>query len=104
MRKVLDFPQPNSKWRGCDDAWLAQAAIDREREAPQEFRVRQGPHGMKILDFFSPVPMWARRRWDALGEPVPASKSLFSYRFKEEEVREEITFITERLWLRESNA
>jgi hypothetical protein len=63
-RKFVDLPLPGSFARGCDEAWRLQAAIDAERGSPQRFGIRQGPFSSKkkVLDFFSPVPMWARRR------------------------------------------
>ena len=54
-----------------------------------------------MLEFFSPVPMWARRRWDAVGEPVSASGCLLAYRLAEAELAEEMRFTREALWLDE---
>jgi hypothetical protein len=45
--------------------------------------------------------MWARRRWDAVGEPVLASRCLFAYRFAEDELTEELQFANDMLWLNE---
>jgi len=100
-RKFLDLPLPKSRVRGCDEAWRIQAAIDARRAEPQRFRVRRGPEGWVVLDLFSPVPMWARRRWDAVGEPVPSTGCLFSYRFRPTEIEEEIRFARDILWLAE---
>jgi hypothetical protein len=101
--RFLDLPLRGSRARGCDEAWRLQAAIDATRGAPQRFRIRKGPTGSKkiILDFLSPVPMWARRRWDVIGEPVASAGCLFSYALAESEVAEELHFIRERLWLAE---
>jgi hypothetical protein len=101
-RKFLDLPLPRSPMRGCDEAWRIQAAIDAQRNEPQQFRVRRGSAGWVVLDLFSPVPMWAQRRWDAVGEPLPkGSGSLFSYRFRQTEIEEEIQFARDILWLAE---
>lgn len=102
-RRFLDLPLRGSRARGCDEAWRLQAAIDAQRGASQHFRVRQGPMGSKtkVIDFFSPVPMWARRRWDAVGEPVVNSGCLFSYCFLESEIDEELRFVRTKLWLAE---
>ena len=98
--KIRDFPVVGSKWRGCDEAWLLQAAIDAERGEPQQFRVRVSLDPSKrVVQFFSPVPMWARKRWDVLGELAPSSGCLFSYVFPANEFDEEVSFMTERLWL-----
>ncbi len=101
-KKFIDFPLPGSRWRGCDEAWQLQAAIDAERGNPQRFRLRSGSQGTAI-DFFSPVPAWAQRRWDAVGDPMLPSGCLLSYRFSEQEVAEEVDFIRDRLWMAEAN-
>ena len=54
-----------------------------------------------LLELFSPVPSWAQRRWDALGEPVPGAKCLFAYRIPNSEIDEELDFAREALWLAE---
>jgi hypothetical protein len=53
-----------------------------------------------VIDFFAPVPMWARRRWDAVGTPVTGgSGMLFAYALREDDLAEEVAFIRDRLWL-----
>lgn len=99
--RLVDFPLRGSSWRGCDEAWRLQAAIDYERGAHQLFRVRPGPKGSQLIDLFSPIPMWARRRWDAVGELSPTSGCLFSYKFSEKEIGEELNFAKDYLWLSE---
>lgn len=99
--RLIDLPVAGSRWRGCDEAWHLQMAIDAQRGEPQRFRIRPGPNGTQVMEFFSPVPMWARRRWDALGEPVSASGCLFAYRLAEAELGEELRFAREALWLDE---
>lgn len=98
--RMIDLPQRGSRWRGCDEAWHLQMAIDAVRGAPQGFRVTPSGDAV-ILEFFSPVPAWARRRWDALGEPIPRAGSLFAYRIPKAEVDEERRFMREALWLEE---
>lgn len=98
--RVIDLPVAASRWRGCDEAWRLQMALDARRREPQRFRIRrQGSSA--VLEFFSPVPMWARRRWDAIGEPVSSSGCLFAYRVSEAELKEEIHFMRDVLWLDE---
>ena len=99
--RLIDFPAGEIRWRGCDEAWHLQMAIDALRGEPQRFRIRPGPEGTRVLEFFSPVPMWARRRWDAVGEPVSASGCLFAYQLAEAELAEEMRFAHEALWLDE---
>ena len=78
-----------------------QAAIDAARGKPQRFKVRSASNETsRVVDFFSPVPLWAQRRWDAIGEPVPSSGCLFSYKFSTGELPQELEFIQEQLWLR----
>lgn len=100
--RFLDLPIQKSRVRGCDEAWHLQAAIDAVRGEPQCYHVRRDSENSVLLDFFSPVPMWARRRWDALGEPISSRGSLFSYRFKASEIEEELKFARENLWLAET--
>lgn len=97
--RMTDFPVVNSRWRGCDEAWRLQMALDAQRGEPQRFRVRTSQVNTRVIEFFSPVPMWARRRWDAIGEPVSSSGCLFAYRIADAEVEEELYFIRTALWL-----
>jgi hypothetical protein len=98
--KLVDLPLLNSRLRGCDEAWRLQFAIDAVRNQPQRFKVRtSNDQGSRIVDFYSPVPAWAQKRWDAIGEPVSSSGCLFSYKFPISELQEEINFMQERLWL-----
>jgi len=97
--RLIDLPIAGSRWRGCDEAWRLQTAIDARRREPQRFKVRPGTGGTVLLEFFSPVPMWARRRWDAVGDPVPSSGCLFAYRFTKVEYQEELRFAHEAMWL-----
>jgi len=98
--KLLDFPVDTSGLRGCDEAWRLQLAIDAERGDPQLFRVRHESHE-SIVEFYSPVPLWASRHWDFIGEPITATGALFAYKFPANESVEEIEFIQRKLWLKE---
>ena len=97
--KIVDLPLSDSEVGGCDEAWWLQMAVDAYRGKPQEFEECQGPVGTKTLKFFSPVPKWARRRWDAIGEPVPYPGCLFAYKFFESDVAEESAYCRTVLWL-----
>lgn len=96
---LLDFPATNSHWRGCDEAWHLQMAIDARRGAPQVFSVRSEQSGSRDLLIYSPIPMWAQRRWDAIGERVEAKGSLLAFRFPENEIDEECRIAISSLWL-----
>lgn len=102
--RLIDFPVQGSRWRGCDEAWRLQLGIDSQRGDPQRFKLRSGPKRSVVLELFSPLPMWAIRRWDTVGEPVMSTGCLFAYRFSEAEIEEEVRFATEELWLGELHA
>ncbi|MBX3207424.1 MAG: hypothetical protein KF764_20415 [Labilithrix sp.] len=108
--RMIDLPQRGSRWRGCDEAWHLQMAIDAQRGTAQHFRVSPtSDPDVVLLEFFSPIPGWARRRWDAIGEPTPSSGddrlsgkgNLFAYRIAKVEIDEERQFAREALWLEE---
>jgi hypothetical protein len=99
--RMIDLPAKGSRWRGCDEAWRLQMALDSLSGNSQQYIVASGLGDRRLLKVFSPVPMWARRRWDAVGEPLPSSDCLFSYRFPEAELAEELRFAREALWLSE---
>ena len=98
--RLIDLPIPGSRWRGCDEAWHLQLAIDAQKGEPQRFGFARAPQA-RTCRVFSPVPMWARRRWDAVGEPVLGSGCLFAHRLAETELAEELRFAHEALWLQE---
>lgn len=97
--RLIDFPVAGSRWRGCDEAWQLQMAIDALRDEPQRFSVQSGHGASAILEFFSPIPLWGRRRLDAVGEPLPGRKCLFAYRLPRSELEEEARFLSDALWL-----
>lgn len=96
--RLVDMPIRASRLRGCDEAWHLQMAIDAHRGVPQEFRVRSGPAQSRILEFFSPLPMWAQRALDAAGEPTSSGGSLFAYRVGQGLDRQ-IELLESALWL-----
>lgn len=98
VTKLLDLPLTEHRWRPCDEAWHLQQAKDAVRGGPQVFRLRQGSTEC-TLDFFSPVPMWARRRWDHIGTPVPNINCLFSYTFPSTQCDAEVMFAQETMWM-----
>lgn len=101
--RMVDLPLSRSQWRGCDDAWRLQAAIDAERGHPQICRLRPGIKGITAIDVFSPLPMWAIRRLTAVGRPATAMKCLQSIAFRHEEVTEEVQFLKDHLWMQSSD-
>ncbi len=99
--KLVDLPALEKRWRGRDEAWRLQMAIDSQHEKPQQFRVRTGPGDTHVIEFFSPVPAWAKRRWETIGVPVEGPGYLFAYEFSKNEFNEEVRFVRKKLWLEE---
>jgi hypothetical protein len=97
LTKFLDFPG-SAKSRGCDQAWYLQMAIDRARNNLHVYRVVRIPDGT-ILQFFSPIPLWARRRFETFGKPAAQTKCLFSYFVPQEFAQAEQEFLRKRLWM-----
>ena len=77
--RLVDLPLGDSRWDGWDEAWHLQMAIDARRGKAQQFRVVSGLEGTSDMHFFSPVPIWAQRRWDAIGEQVSVPVVVFSH-------------------------
>jgi len=101
--KVIDLPR-RPEHRGCDEAWRLQAAIDADRGQPQLYRVTDTHGGThRNLEFFSPLPQWARRRFDVIGEPLSQKGCLFAYRLPTREFDQEVSFLQKELWMSESN-
>lgn len=99
--QFLDLPlndKASALWRGCDAAWHIQMAIDALNGTPQRYRIRQAETG-PILDFFSPLPLWARRRLAIFGRTEQPSHCVFSYSLPERELAAEENFLKRRLWL-----
>ena len=99
--RLLDFPLPESHWRGCDEAWRLQMAIDAKRGSPQQFRLIPDDVRTTVVQLFSPIPAWAQRRWDAIGDPAENEGCLFAYRLENSELDEELRFARNTLWLAE---
>ncbi len=107
VTRLVDLPLDtrSTPVRPCDAAWHIQMAIDAVGGHPQLFQLRPKPlAGSVIVDFFAPIPLWARRRWDVLGEEVPRYRSLFAYRFLEAEFADVRHTLESELWMRERTA
>jgi hypothetical protein len=99
VTQFLDFPIKGTRWRGCDVAWHLQMAIDKIRGTPQKYRKRPAANGVN-LDFYSPIPLWARRRLCVLGGAVTPEHCLLSYWVPEREIAAEENYVQEHLWLK----
>ena len=99
--KLIDLPALHRLDRGCDEAWRLQAAIDACSGTPQVVRVVPSRIDDEVvLQFNSPIPSWAQRRLDALGQPLGHQRgSLFSYRIPGSLVDQELEFLKEMMWL-----
>ena len=96
--RFLDLPLKKSRWRGCDEAWHLQMAIDHSRQSPQIYRRDHDGDGVR-LNFYTPLPEWSQRRLMILGTSVPRQRSLMSYWLPAEAAESEERFLQERLWL-----
>jgi hypothetical protein len=98
---LVDLPTPNYQYRPCDEAWHLQQAIDFTSGNPQRYRLRPiADRKLIAFDFFSPVPHWAHRRWNVLGEQLEQRGALFSYLFNQDYLTQEVDFAESRMWLR----
>lgn len=99
--RLVDLPLADSPWRGCDEAWRLQMAIDAHRGSAQLYRIIPETVNSYVMQFYSPIPMWARRRLDSVGRTVSSPGCLFAYRLAEAELAEEVRFASDVLWLTE---
>ncbi len=99
--KRKDLPFSFQYQRGCDEAWRIQMALDYLNEHPQVFSIENISQDKIIIDFFSPIPRWASRKWDVLGNPVPGRKALFSYCFAGNNAIQEVEYCKKMLWMTE---
>lgn len=100
--KLLDLPLDEGRWRACDEAWRVQAAIDATKTSPQQYAVKPSTlKHLRILELFSPIPLWMQRRLDYAGEPVLAAGCLLAYAIPELSIHEELDALKEKLWMQE---
>jgi hypothetical protein len=97
-KRALDLPLEFASLRGCDEAWRLLAALDATRGVPQRYSIEHDGDGA-IVRFFSPLPQWVQRRWDAVGERAQVPHCLFAYRFAKTDLDQETRFMREQLWL-----
>lgn len=97
--KSVDFPVINKHSPGRDEAWRLQMALDAIQDKGQVFTIEELPNSYSRIKFYSPIPTWAQRRLDNLGEPVVGKDCLFSYKIPNQDLQQEIKFLEEKLWL-----
>jgi hypothetical protein len=96
--RLLDYPIPKSRWRGCDEAWRLQMAIDHANGTPQVYRLRKDDE-YAYVDFYSPLPLWAERHLMLAGRHEKPDRCLLSYRLRLNELATEEEFLRKQLWL-----
>jgi hypothetical protein len=99
--RFCDLPTLGSRWRGCDEGWHLQMAIDAVRSHPQKFKVQKVDSATTRIDVLAPLPIWIQRRWDIAGDRTTPKGCLASFVFPASEVIEEIRFLREHLWMAE---
>ena len=100
--RFLDLPLKGTRWRGCDVAWHLQMAIDEGLGTPQRYRRRDKPGG-SYFDFFSPLPLWAARRFEVLGQEATPEACLLTYWLPSQDVATEEALLNERLFLKRTD-
>ncbi len=97
---LVDLPVTGNTWRGCDEAWWLQAAIDARNNRPQYARMTPVPNRTDIcVSFASPVPRWVQRQLDVIGEPVTQPGALFSYNIPVGDLSFVEKFLAQHLWI-----
>ena len=97
--KLIDFPNHKNINRGCDEAWYLQSAIDRFNNNPQHLAIKKIDPKNAQIEHFSPIPMWAQKYLDAMGEPLENHNCLFAYLIPNDILNKVVKFFEERLWL-----
>ncbi len=96
---LIDLPLTKSPWRGCDEAWHLQMAIDKTCGKPQRFVIRDETDKTHIIAFFSPVPRWVVLRLNMIAERIPGE---LAYRISKDELPQELEFIRRYLFLEQT--
>jgi len=101
--RMLDFPLDAAPVPARDEAWRLQAAIDAVNRTALPFRILPIPDSgpaESVVDFFSPLPTWAERYVELVGNAVDKSHgALFSYRVPGAALPELRSVLTETLWM-----
>lgn len=101
--RLLDLPVDAAASPARDDAWRLQAAIDAVNGTPLHFRVRSMPDAdaaESLVDFFSPLPTWAERYLELVGNAMDKSPgALFAYRVPDAALPGLRSVLTETLWM-----
>lgn len=96
--KLIDLPMKGSRYRGCDDGWRLQMAIDAASGRPQRYSLREFDTET-ALAFDFPIPMWATRRLETVGKRATNSRALIEYSVSHRFVSEETQYLEDALGL-----
>jgi hypothetical protein len=100
LASLVDLPLENRGWRGCDEAWRLQAALDAVNGTPQVAEVSECKNDRSArLRFFSPLPRWAKRQLDVVATPIDVRGSLFSYLIPPSDLGFVRQFLVQSLWM-----
>lgn len=99
ITRLVHLPTNGSSFRGCDEAWQTQLALDSVNGNHQKYRVRQDG-GAVHLDMLFPLPRWAHRHMLVLGRQSSTFKSICTYQVPETLLSEAQSFLEQRLWLK----
>lgn len=100
--RLVDFPLPGGAWRGCDEAWRLQLALDAETGAPSRFQVRHEAHTV-VVEVSFPPPMWAQRRFESVGDRVRPKVGVLAYAMNEQSGTAMRRYLEAELWMREAD-
>lgn len=95
---LLDLTSEGDRLRPVDVAWRILMALDYISGQPQRFRIRKDGE-TSFLDFFTPIPGWARRRIAIDGTLRTPHKCLLTYEVSTAYVDDVTPILTNRLWL-----
>jgi hypothetical protein len=98
VNRFIDIQAKDSRTRDCDEAWRLQAALDALAGNPQQVRVSTTAR-TAILSFSAPLPAWASRRLNLLGEQVTLPRALLAFEIPIESIQSELRWLGESLWL-----
>jgi hypothetical protein len=105
--RLIDFPTGDPTAPGRDEAWRLQAAIDAAQGRQHIFRSVQSQESPEhvFVEFSAPVPTWAERHLELVGEPVSERrKCLFSYLVEDLAIPSLEGYLGELLWMREAES
>lgn len=103
--QLYDLQPDGEAGAGASEAWHLQMALDACTDTPQRFSLRTADpslgDGEVAVDLFSPLPLWAERRLEALGRRLDRKGpgAIFTFALPEDEVEEETRFLTRVLFL-----